>query len=215
MDFHYTLLENGLDFVPSSLEHLTAASATSAPENGSQKRHLKYALIHLGSGIELVFKERLRQEDWQLLFQEQLAMIEPEIGKLQTVVQCPSCLQEAMNADGGTVKCLFCPYSPDPSEAAEEDLTNVLGYTGRFSVEKNGGQWPIQICPESGHDTFVTAVLGRFDAYAFYCFNCGVEYDSIELEVCYDCGEYHNHGGEAGSHICSSCFHPRVSNDNE
>jgi hypothetical protein len=32
--------------------------------------------------------------------QERLAIIEPEIGKLQTVVQCPSCLQRAMNADG-------------------------------------------------------------------------------------------------------------------
>jgi hypothetical protein len=71
MDFHYTLLENGLDFVRSSLEHLTAASATSTPDNESQKRHLKYALIHLCSGIELVFKQRLRQDDWQLVFQEQ------------------------------------------------------------------------------------------------------------------------------------------------
>jgi hypothetical protein len=71
MDFHYTLLENGLDFVRSSLEHLTAASAASTPDNGSQKRRLKYALIHLCSGIELVFKEHLRQDAWQLVFQEQ------------------------------------------------------------------------------------------------------------------------------------------------
>jgi hypothetical protein len=147
--------------------------------------------------------------------QERLAIIEPEIGKLQTVVQCPSCLQRAINADGGTEKCLFCHSSPEPSQAAEEDATNVLGYRGRFSVEKDGGQWPIRISPECGHDTFVTVVLGRFDAYAFYCFNCGVEYDSTELEVCYDCGEYDHHGVEAGSDICSSCFHGRVSNDNE
>ncbi len=68
MDFHYTLLENGLDFVRSSLEHLTAASATGALEIGGQKRHLKYALTHLCSGVELVFKERIRLYDWQLLF---------------------------------------------------------------------------------------------------------------------------------------------------
>jgi hypothetical protein len=69
--------------------------------------------------------------------QERLAIIEPEIGKLQTVVQCPSCLQRAMNADVGIVKCLFCHYSPEPSEAAEEYVTNVLGYPGRFSMVEN------------------------------------------------------------------------------
>jgi len=68
-DFHYTLLENGLDFVRSCLEHLSAA--LQAQENGDQKRHLKYALIHLCSGVELVLKERLRQEDWRLLFADQ------------------------------------------------------------------------------------------------------------------------------------------------
>jgi hypothetical protein len=71
-DFRYSLLENGLDFVLSSLEHLTAASAfTATPPHAKQlqqKRHLKYALLHLCSGIELIFKERLRQEDWQLIF---------------------------------------------------------------------------------------------------------------------------------------------------
>jgi hypothetical protein len=65
-DFQYTLLENGLDFVHSCLGHLNAAQE--AKEVGAQKRHLKYALIHLCSGIELVLKERLRQEDWKLVF---------------------------------------------------------------------------------------------------------------------------------------------------
>jgi hypothetical protein len=325
MDFHYTLLENGLDFVRSSLEHLTAASANNVQDNQTHKRHLKYALIHLCSGIELVFKERLRQDDWQLVFQEQdkataqtyqsgnfksvyfntaqerleeecgvefttqqkndlqifrnrrnkvehfnavdtlpamqsgiaqmvsflvdfveqnfevekfedqekellgeiranlgtctavvqerLAIIKPEIENLHTVIQCPSCLQSAMNADGGTVKCLFCHYSAEPSEAAEEYVTNVLGYPSRFSVEREGGQWPICTCPQCGHDTFVIAIPGRLDAHDFYCFNCGIEYGSTELELCHDCGEYYNHDGEAGSHICSRCFREKVSKD--
>jgi hypothetical protein len=66
--FHSTLLENGLDFVRSCLEHLNAAQR--ATENAGQKRHLKYALIHLCSGIELVLKG-LRQENWRLVFQDQ------------------------------------------------------------------------------------------------------------------------------------------------
>ena len=77
-DFHFSLLENGLDFLISSLGHLTAASVypiskstkmlTDKPPE--QKRHLKYALLHLSSSIELIFKERLRQEHWSLVFKE-------------------------------------------------------------------------------------------------------------------------------------------------
>jgi hypothetical protein len=65
--FEFSLLENGLDFVLSGLEHLTAASSG---QNLTTKRHLKYAVLHLSSGIELVFKERLRQEHWSLLFHD-------------------------------------------------------------------------------------------------------------------------------------------------
>jgi hypothetical protein len=56
---HFTLLENGLDFVWSAVEHLSV---------GTSKRGPKYALLHLVSGIELILKERLRREDWKLLF---------------------------------------------------------------------------------------------------------------------------------------------------
>jgi transcription elongation factor Elf1 len=47
-------------------------------------------------------------------------------------------------------------------------------------------------CPECGHDTFATAIPGRFDAYDFYCVNCGIEYGSSELELCHHCVEYYN-----------------------
>lgn len=57
----YTLLENGLDFIRSAVEHLSGSST---------KRELKYAVLHLASGIELVLKERLRREDWKLLFEK-------------------------------------------------------------------------------------------------------------------------------------------------
>jgi hypothetical protein len=325
MDFHFTLLENGLDFVLSSLEHLTAAQSADNSDDGGQKRNLKYALIHLCSGIELVLKERLRQEDWELVFQnqneateeayesgdfksvnfktlqdrleeecgvdltpqqrsdlhtfrnrrnrvehfnvidtllalqssiaqmvsflvdfveenfeidefeeeeqrllaeirgrlsacaavveERLASIKPEIEKLYSVVQCPFCLQMAMHADDGTVKCLFCHASPEPSEAADDYVMNVLGYSHRDEVEKDGGEWPIHTCPECGHDTFVTAVAGRFDAEDFYCFNCGLEYGSGEVELCHECNEYYPHNDEAGMHICPKCFHEKVTRD--
>lgn len=55
----FTLLENGLDFVLSAVEHLGGTPS---------KRQLKYAVLHLYSGALLVLKERLLREDWRLLF---------------------------------------------------------------------------------------------------------------------------------------------------
>lgn len=55
----FSLLENGLDFVLSALEHVAGA-----PSN----RDLKYAVLHLSSGIELILKEKLIREHWTLVF---------------------------------------------------------------------------------------------------------------------------------------------------
>ena len=55
----YTLLENGLDFISSALKHL---------KNQPTKRELKYAVLHLSAGIELILKERLKREHWSLVF---------------------------------------------------------------------------------------------------------------------------------------------------
>src|SRR5579862_1825648 len=54
-----SMLENGLDFIASGLKHIAA------PES---KFDLKYAVLHLSAGIELVLKDRLRREDWRLIF---------------------------------------------------------------------------------------------------------------------------------------------------
>jgi hypothetical protein len=55
----YSLLENGLDFIASGVDSISSAS---------DKRALKYGVLHLGAGIELVLKERLRLEDWRQIF---------------------------------------------------------------------------------------------------------------------------------------------------
>jgi hypothetical protein len=54
-----SMLENGLDFIASGLKHI--ASPVS-------KFDLKYAVLHLSAGIELVLKDRLRREDWRQIF---------------------------------------------------------------------------------------------------------------------------------------------------
>jgi rRNA maturation protein Nop10 len=55
----FELFENGLDFIASGLDHISRAQ---------DKRDLKYGVLHLASGVELVLKARLEREDWALLF---------------------------------------------------------------------------------------------------------------------------------------------------
>jgi len=57
----FDLLENGLDFITEAVETINASA---------NHRSLKYAVIHLSSGVELLFKEVLRNVDWRFVFQE-------------------------------------------------------------------------------------------------------------------------------------------------
>lgn len=57
----FSLIENALDFI------LEAASRLGSPQGNS--RDLKYAVLHLCAGVDLVLKERLRREHWSLVFQ--------------------------------------------------------------------------------------------------------------------------------------------------
>jgi len=54
-----SMLENGLDFIRSGLKSIASPQT---------KFDLKYAVLHLSAGIELVLKDRLRREDWTLIF---------------------------------------------------------------------------------------------------------------------------------------------------
>ena len=58
-DVEFELFENGLNFVVSALKHL---------DEPIKATDLKYAILHLSSGIELILKERLRRAHWTLLF---------------------------------------------------------------------------------------------------------------------------------------------------
>src|SRR5438105_2878279 len=57
----FTLVENGLDFVVKALGEL---------RGDPDARNLKYAVLHLKAGTDLLLKERLRIHDWRQLFVE-------------------------------------------------------------------------------------------------------------------------------------------------
>lgn len=60
-DIKFDLLENAFDFILSALDHIAKPKT---------KSDLKYAILHLCAGQELVLKERLRREHWSLLFED-------------------------------------------------------------------------------------------------------------------------------------------------
>jgi len=60
-ELKFTVLENGLDFIYTALDHL---------RGDPKPRDLKYAVLHLSAGVELLLKDRLRREHWSLVFED-------------------------------------------------------------------------------------------------------------------------------------------------
>ena len=56
----FDLLENGVDYLLSGVEHLNAKEA----------RSHKYAILHLAAGVELILKHVIKEEHWSLLFED-------------------------------------------------------------------------------------------------------------------------------------------------
>ncbi|TDK61737.1 hypothetical protein E2K98_12675 [Bacillus salipaludis] len=54
----FDLLENGLDFILSAINNLS----------NEGKAELKYGILHLSAGVDLILKYRLSKEHWTLLF---------------------------------------------------------------------------------------------------------------------------------------------------
>jgi hypothetical protein len=123
-----------------------------------------------------------------------------------SVIECPTCQQPALEVDGGTVRCRVCYYSGPPGEAANEYITRVLGFGGRYAVGQDGGEWPLNACPSCGEDTLVT----RIPDHGSFCFSCGQKWASDELMRCYDCNEFMV-TNDVG--ICGNCFRSKMERD--
>lgn len=62
-----TMLENGLDFVIDAILHLKQAEQDNCK---NKEQEIKYSLLHLSSGIELILKSRLFREHWTYIFSD-------------------------------------------------------------------------------------------------------------------------------------------------
>ena len=58
-NFKMGILENGLDFILDAVDHF---------EKNSNHRDIKYGLLHLAAGVELILKAPLWKYDWKLVF---------------------------------------------------------------------------------------------------------------------------------------------------
>lgn len=58
--FRFELLENGVDYLAEAVRRLSG---------DPDRADLKYAVLHLGGGVELLLKARLVREDWTLVFE--------------------------------------------------------------------------------------------------------------------------------------------------
>lgn len=57
----FDLLENGLDFINNSLNPILKSK---------NDHELKYSILHISAGLELILKEILRKEHWSLIFEK-------------------------------------------------------------------------------------------------------------------------------------------------
>ena len=65
----FTMLENGLDFVLDAIHRLEIAEQNNIDDHEKEKQ-LKYSLLHISSGIELILKSRLFNEHWTYIFSD-------------------------------------------------------------------------------------------------------------------------------------------------
>ena len=59
----FNLLDNGIDYIYMGVKPMLKKSP-------KYKNSWKYSVLHLYSGIQLLLKERLKQEDWTLIFKD-------------------------------------------------------------------------------------------------------------------------------------------------
>jgi hypothetical protein len=68
-NIHFTVLENGLDYIADSAKKIVDLRLSN-PSDDVLKRELKYAVLHLAAGIELVHKQLLLSTNWQYVFED-------------------------------------------------------------------------------------------------------------------------------------------------
>lgn len=150
-------------------------------------------------------KERMmKHEDYVA---QRLADIKPGLDALRRdgslVVECPSCLQEALAVPGDeNPHCCFCRYQDSAAQVADDWATVFVGYP--HTDPKDRMIAPVlKECPECGMETMIEFEDGGMTPPdpAWVCFACGQS--GPPTVKCQRCGEEFPWEGEV--YVCPEC----------
>lgn len=114
---------------------------------------------------------------------------------------CPSCKERFLisNYRDKKCRCTFCGYEKNAADAARDYLLFIEG-KDEYREEKDGGVYPLYVCPDCGCDSFV--LVGN----SYRCFGCGVNYSEDEISFCSECGEPYSNSDEEYVGLCTNCI---------
>lgn len=162
---------------------------------------------------ELIEDIRRKLSDFSLFTTERLHEINKKLEENETVVECPRCAQKVLVLSEGA-NCLFCGYKQEANEAANEYINEILG-VDHYTTIKDGGEYPLYICPECESETLVDCGDSGSqypNDRCFVCFDCGFSRGEGVLDFCTNCGRPFDPGDD-GMAICDRCFKYKVEND--
>ncbi|MGQ7750872.1 hypothetical protein ACUN29_20635 [Streptomyces sp. WC2508] len=159
-------------------------------------------LSHLDEQMEVV---RCGLSQVQALVKARMDRIQPALDEVaQWTVQCGTCGQWAVVADGHKPTCRFCGVSWDCERAAEEYAADFLGLTRYEAVTGFSGD-PTLCCPNCDMDALVhdVHIAAQREQPVHFCFTCGEKFAA--LDYCSSCSNpmVPNDGGLV---ICDTCF---------
>ncbi|GAW94378.1 hypothetical protein [Calderihabitans maritimus] len=165
-----------------------------------------------GTEKEIIETIRASLGDFEDFIKHRWKVIEDQIEsarKETCVTFCPTCYQDALVVDDGA-KCLFCGFAGEGEgeEVARAFVSNILGIN-EYRCVKEGGEFPIYVCPECGLNSLVHPVDDE-DLESWFCFSCGFEWDESEIAFCTGCGTPYVKT-EGDTELCSICVEHHLS----
>ncbi len=135
-------------------------------------------------------------------------------------VTCPYCGEDADIDDG--FHCSHCGRKETGEVAAKYYVEEVMEM-GEYRTVKDGGEWPVDHCPECGSKAFVDygEPEDPNDGVRAECFQCGhtvgnhADYDDPDDDIvakkCVKCGDLFE--SKDGSLVCNKCWSEETSKD--
>lgn len=147
------------------------------------------------------------EEYSQKIIERYKKVLDAEVDRGALIMQCPNCFQPTLVSHvEEKVKCLFCSYTADAEETADDYLEKIEGINA-YEVITDGGEYPLFTCPSCE-----TTCLIRKNDGSYFCFKCHAEWEAEELRNCICCGcLYENSTEDLG--LCPKCFEQGISKD--